>query len=115
LAAAEAFALAGARALAGAGDFRSTEGWHHESVIISVSPLALTTARSIAGHMADARVIKVGRHNSAGAGLAMPPGFRRGGRRHTLTFHCSNGLLKPLEPPALLGGTGVLLGAPVVA
>jgi hypothetical protein len=54
--------------------------------------------------MADARVIKVGRHDSAYAGLAMPPGFRRGGRRYTLTFHCSNGLLKPLEPPAFLGG-----------
>jgi len=54
--------------------------------------------------MADARVIKVGSHNSARAGLAMPAGFRGCGRRHTLTFHCSNGLLKPLEPPALPGG-----------
>jgi hypothetical protein len=34
LAAAGAFALARARALAG--DFRSTEGWHHEGVIIPV-------------------------------------------------------------------------------
>jgi hypothetical protein len=45
----------------------------------------------------------------------MPAGFRRCGRRHTLTFHCSNGLLKPLEPPALFGGTGVLPGLPAVA
>lgn len=104
-----ALAGAGAWALAGAGCFRSTEGRHHEGVI-PVPPLALSTARSITGHMADARVIKVGSHNSAYAGLAMPAGFRRCGRRHTLTFHCSNGLLKPLEPPALLGGTGVLPG-----
>lgn len=109
-----AFALAGDFALAGAGDFRSTEGRHHEGVI-PVPPLALTTARSITGHMADARVIKVGRHNSACAGLAMPAGFRRCGRRHTLTFHCSNGLLKPLEPPALLGGDRRPTGAPIVA
>ncbi len=65
--------------------------------------------------MAHARVIKVGSHNSARAGLAMPAGFRGCGRRHTLTFHCSNGLLKPLEPPALLGGTGILPGSPAVA
>jgi len=110
-----AFALAAALAGAGAGDFRSTEGRHHDGVIIPVPPLALTTARSITGHMAAARVIKVGRHNSTCAGLAMPTGFRRCGRRHTLTFHCSNGLLKPLEPPALLGGTGALPGPPVVA
>jgi hypothetical protein len=69
-------------------------------------PLALTTARIITGHMADARVIKAGRHDSACSGLAITAGFRRCGRRHTLTFHCSNGLLKPLEPPTLLGGTG---------
>ena len=106
-----AFAGAGAlvRAFALAWDFRSTEGRHHDGVI-PVPPLALTTARRITGHMADARVIEVGSHDSACAGLAMPTGFRRCGRRHTLTFHCSNGLLKPLEPPALLGGTGVLPG-----
>lgn len=109
-----AFAAAGDFALAGARDFRSTKGRHHEGVI-PVPPLALTAARSITGHMADARVIKVGRHNSACAGLAMPAGFRRCGRRHTLTFHCSNGLLKPLEPPALLGGNWRPTGAPVVA
>ena len=57
--------------------------------------------------MAHARVIKVGSHDSTCAGLAVPAGFRGCGRRHTLTFHCSNGLLKPLEPPALLGGTGI--------
>jgi hypothetical protein len=102
---ARAFALAGAGA--GAGCFRSTEGRDHEGVI-PVSPLALTTARTITGHMTNARVINVSSNDSAGAGLAMPTGFRRCGRRHTLTFHCSNGLLKPLEPPALLGGTGVL-------
>ena len=101
-----AFAV-GAFALAG--DFRSTEGRHHEGVI-PVPPLALTTARSIAGHMADARVIKVGSRDSACAGLAMSAGIRRCGRCHALTFHCSNGLLKPLEPPAFLGGTGVLPG-----
>jgi hypothetical protein len=60
--------------------------------------------------MADARVIKVSSHNSACAGLAMTAGFRRGGRCYALTFHCSNGLLKPLEPPALLGGDWVLPG-----
>jgi hypothetical protein len=60
--------------------------------------------------MADARVFKVGSRNSAYAGLAMPTGFRRCGRRHTLTFHRSNGLLKPLEPPALLGGIGFYRG-----
>jgi hypothetical protein len=120
LAAAGAFAGTGALALArafadaGAGNFRSTEGRHHEGVI-PVAPLALTTVRSITGHMADARVIKVGRHNSACARLAMPAGFRRCGRRHTLTFHRSNGLLKPLEPPALLGGDWRPTGAPVVA
>jgi hypothetical protein len=51
LAGAGAFAGAGAGALAGveagtfalAGDFRSTEGRHHEGVI-PVPPLALTTA-----------------------------------------------------------------------
>jgi len=109
-----ALALARAFAYAGAGNFRSTEGRHHEGVI-PVSPLALTTVRSITGYMADARVIKVSRHNSACARLAMPAGFRRCGRRHTLTFHCSNGLLKPLEPPALLGGDWRPTGAPVVA
>ena len=77
-------------------------------------PLALTTARIITGHMADARVIKAGRHDSARAGLAITAGFRRCGRRHTLTFHCSNGLLKPLEPPTLLGGLGST-GSPAVA
>ena len=106
--------MARAFALAGAWDFRSTEGRHHDGVI-PVPPLALTTVRSITGHMADARVIEVGSHDSACAGLAMPTGFRRCGRRHTLTFHCSNGLLKPLEPPALFGGTGVLPGLPAVA
>ncbi len=64
--------------------------------------------------MADARVIKVGSRNSACAGLALPTSFRRCGRRHALTFHCSNGLLKPLEPPALLGGLGPT-GFPAVA
>ena len=95
-------ALARAFAGAGAWDFRSTEGRHHDGVI-PVPPLTLTTARSITGHMADARVIKVGSHDSACAGLAMPAGIRRCGRRHTLTFHCSNGLLKPLEPPRSSG------------
>ena len=52
--------------------------------------------------MADGRVIKVGSHDCAG--LAMPAGFSCCGRRHTLTFHCSNGLLKPLEPPHSSGG-----------
>jgi hypothetical protein len=34
----------------------------------------------------------------------MPAGFRRCGRRHTLTFHCSNGLLKtPGTPRAARG------------
>jgi hypothetical protein len=112
-----AFAGAGAlaRAFAGAGawDFRSTEGRHHDGVI-PVPPLALTTARRITGHMADARVIKVGSHNSARAGLAMPTGFRRYGRRHTLTFHRSNGLLKPLEPPRSSGGLASA-GSPAVA
>ena len=75
-------------------------------------PLALTTARIITGHMADARVIKAGRHDSAG--LAIAAGFRRCGRRHTLTFHCSNGLLKPLEPPRSSGGLGST-GSPAVA
>jgi hypothetical protein len=64
--------------------------------------------------MADARVIKVGSHNSARAGLAMPTGFRRYGRRHTLTFHRSNGLLKPLEPPRSSGGLASA-GSPAVA
>jgi hypothetical protein len=109
LGSAGAFAGAFAWTFTGAGDFRSTEGRHHDGVI-PVPPLALTAARGITGHMADARVIKVGSRNSASAGLAMPAGFRRCGRRHTLTFHCSNGLLKPLEPPALFGGTGVLPG-----
>jgi hypothetical protein len=40
--------------------------------------------------------------------------FRRRGCRHALTFHCSNGLLKPLEPPTLLGGPGST-GSPAVA
>ena len=73
-------------------------------------PLALTTAWSITGHMADARVIKASSRNSACAGLAMTAGFRRRGRRYALTFHCSNGLLKPLGLPGLLrdqGSTGV--------
>ena len=54
--------------------------------------------------MADARVIKISSRNSARAGLAMTAGFRRCGRCYALTFHCSNGLLKPWNPPALLGG-----------
>ena len=45
--------------------------------------------------MAYARVIKVGSRDNACAGLAMSAGFRRWGRRYALTFHCSNGLLKP--------------------
>ena len=65
--------------------------------------------------MADARVIKVGSHNSARAGLARTTGFRRCGRRYALTFHCSNGLLKPLEPPTLLRGDWILPGFPAVA
>jgi hypothetical protein len=58
--------------------------------------------------MADARVIKVGSRNRACAGLATTPGLRRCGRRYALTFHCSNGLLKPLEPraPRGLGSAG---------
>jgi hypothetical protein len=54
--------------------------------------------------MADARVIKVGSRNSACAGLAMSAGFRRWGRRYALTFHCSNGLLKPWNPRSPLVG-----------
>lgn len=108
-----AFALAGDFALALAGDLRSTEGRHHEGVI-PVPPLALTTARSITGHMADARVIKVGSRNSAHAGLAVPAGFRRCGRRHALTFHRSNGLLNPWSPPRS-SGDWVLPGSPAVA
>jgi hypothetical protein len=50
--------------------------------------------------MADARVIKVGSRNRACAGLATTAGLRRCGRRYALTFHCSNGLLKPLDPRA---------------
>jgi len=44
----------------------------------------------------------------------MTAGSRRRGRRYALTFHCSNGLLKPLEPPTLLGGLGSA-GYPAVA
>ena len=65
--------------------------------------------------MADARVIEVSSHNSACAGLALTAGFRRCGRCYALTFHSSNGLLKPLEPPALLGGPGPYRGSPAVA
>ena len=56
--------------------------------------------------MADARVVKVGSRNRARAGLAITAGFRRRGRRYALTFHYSNGLLKPLEPPRSPRGTG---------
>jgi hypothetical protein len=94
---------------AGAGGFGSTEGRYHKGVI-PVLPLALTTARSIAGHVGDARVIKVGSRDCACAGLAMSAGFRRCGRCHALTFHCSNGLLNPWDPPRSsegLGPTGV--------
>jgi len=93
---------------AGSGCFRSTEGRHHEGVIL-VPPPALTTARTVAGHMADGRVIKVGSRNSAHAGLAVPAGFRRCGRRHALTFHRSNGLLNPWSPRAPRG-TGFYRG-----
>ena len=86
----------------------------HSVGVIPIPPLARTAARSITGLMADARVFKIGSRNSAYAGLAMPAGFRRCGRRHTLTFHRSNGLLKPLEPPALLGGDWFLPGFPAV-
>ena len=63
--------------------------------------------------MAAARVIKVGSHNRAWAGLATTAGLRRCGRRYALTFHCSNGLLKPWNP-ALLGGLGSA-GSPAIA
>jgi hypothetical protein len=53
--------------------------------------------------MANARVMKVGSRNSACAGLAMLAGFRRCGRRYTLTFHRSNGLLNPWNPRASRG------------
>jgi hypothetical protein len=53
--------------------------------------------------MADARVIKVGSHHRACAGLALTAGLRRCGCRYALTFHCSNGLLKPLEAPRSSG------------
>ena len=98
---------------AGLGCVRFTEGRHHDRVIV-VPPLALITAWNITGDMADARVIEVGSHNRACTGLAMSAGSRRRGRRYALTFHCSNGLLKPLEPPTLLGGLGSA-GYPTVA
>jgi hypothetical protein len=53
--------------------------------------------------MADARVIKVSSRDRACAGLAVAAGLRRCGRRYALTFHRSNGLLKPLEPPRSSG------------
>jgi hypothetical protein len=65
--------------------------------------------------MADARVIKVSSHESACAGLAMTAGFRRCGRCYALTFHCSNGLLNPWNPPRSPGGLGSTGGYPAVA
>jgi hypothetical protein len=52
------------------------EGRDHES-LIPVTLRTLTIARNITGHMAHARVIKLSRHNSTKAGLAMSTGRGR--------------------------------------
>jgi hypothetical protein len=40
--------------------------------------------------------MKIGSHNGTETGLTLPAGAGR--HRPALTFHCSNGLLKPLHP-----------------
>ncbi len=52
------------------------EGRNHES-LIPVTPRTLTIARNITGHMAHARVVKLSRHNSTKAGIAMSAGRGR--------------------------------------
>jgi hypothetical protein len=51
-------------------------GSHHQSVVPAGS-LGVTTARNITGHMVHARVIKLGSHSSAEAGVALPTGRGR--------------------------------------
>ena len=94
---------------AGHGRLGLAYGRDHHSVVL-VTPLAFTIVHNVTGHVAHARVIKLSSRNSTPAGLAIPVGCRRCGRCHALTFHCSNGLLKPLGLPGLLrdqGSTGV--------
>jgi hypothetical protein len=52
------------------------EGRNHES-LIPVAPRALIIARNITGHIAHARGIKLSRHNSTKAWLAMSTGRGR--------------------------------------
>jgi hypothetical protein len=91
--------------------------------VIPITPLTLTTARNITGHMTPGRVImrrvinrrvierkvvKLGSDDSTLAGLAVPAGPRR---RHALTFHRFNVLLKnSAEPPAGLAGLPAAIG-----
>ena len=60
-----------------------------------MTALAFTIAHNVTGRTARARVIKLSSRNGTPAGLALPVGWRRCGRCYALTFHCSNGLLKP--------------------
>ncbi len=64
---------------------------NHHVTVIPNTPLTLTTVRNITGHMVLGRVAKLSRDASVSAGLAAPAGR---GRRHALTFHCFNALLK---------------------
>jgi len=82
-----------------------TQGRDHDGVLPG-GPLALATLRNITGHTAHARVIKLSSHNSSCAGLTVPAGLRRCGRCYALTFHDSNGLLKPLIPRDPTGNWG---------
>ena len=81
----------------------------HVTVIPGTS-LTLTTIRNVTGRMAPGGVVKFSRDDSIQAGLAMSAGRGRGRRRHALTFHRSNVLLKPHKTPG--GSSGVVEGPP---
>ena len=67
---------------------------NHHVTVIPNTLLPLTTVRNITGHMVLGRVVKLSADASTRAGLAAPVGRRRRRRRHALTFHRCNVLLK---------------------
>ncbi len=81
---------------------------NHHVTVIPITPPTLTTVRNISGHMALGGLVKLGRDDSAQAGLALstePPAHSR--RCHALTFHRFNVLLKtPRNPGGPIGVGG---------
>jgi hypothetical protein len=72
---------------------------NHHVTVIPVWLLILTTVGNIPRHKILARVMKVSSRDGTRTGFGLRPGRGRRRRSYALTFHGSNGLLKPVKSP----------------